>query len=392
VSNSYKSKGNNLMIENIGIVGGGQLGRMLTEAAHPLGYQVTVVEASPDCPATKAGANYIQGGLKDADAIRQLAEQTDVVTWEIEHIDTSTLIDLASEGYNVQPSPSTLAVIQDKFTQKQMLIKAGLPVAESLALSHQESDTDKATHLDEVVRMLGGAVILKTKTGGYDGRGNLLFDGDYARVDEVLGSDWGNVYAERIVPFEKELSVVAARDMQGNIAIYPTAETVHKDNICHTVVTPARIRPKLIADAQEIAHETLKQLEGAGIFAIEMFATEDEVIINEIAPRVHNSGHHTIEANVTSQFEQHVRAITGMPLGSTAMRSPAAAMINILGQREEPLTREGMRSVLALPDTHPHFYGKSSRKARKIGHITVLGSSVEEVLRTANQARGELTV
>lgn len=380
------------MIEKIGIVGGGQLGRMLAEAAHPLGYQVTVVEASPDCPASKAGASQIIGGLKDADAIRQLAEQTDVVTWEIEHIDTSVLRELAEEGYNVQPSPSTLAVIQDKYTQKQMLIKAGLPVAESLTLANYEFDLLKTRHLDDVVRTLGGAVILKTKTGGYDGRGNLLFDGNYGRVDEVLGSDWDNIYAERIVPFEKELSVIAARDLQGNIAIYPTAETVHKDNICHTVVTPAGIRPELIADAQEIAHETLKQLEGAGIFAIEMFATEDEVIINEIAPRVHNSGHHTIEANVTSQFEQHIRAITGMPLGSTAMRVPAAAMINILGQCEEPLTREGMDRVLALPDTHPHFYGKSSRKARKIGHITVLGSSVDEVLRTANQARSEFTV
>lgn len=380
------------MIESIGIVGGGQLGRMLTEAAHPLGYQVTVVEASPDCPATKAGANQIIGGLKDADAIRQLAGQTDVVTWEIEHIDTGVLKDLDEEGYNVQPSPSTLSVIQDKFTQKQMLVRAGLPVAESLSLESGEAGSDRNERLDDIVRTLGGTVILKTKTGGYDGRGNLLFDGDYARVDEVLGSDWSNIYAERIVPFEKELSVIAARDMLGNIAVYPTAETVHKDNICHTVVTPAGIRPELIADAQEIAHETLKQLEGAGIFAIEMFATEDEVIINEIAPRVHNSGHHTIEANVTSQFEQHIRAITGMPLGSTEMRVPAAAMINILGQREEPLTRDGMDKVLVLPDTHPHFYGKSSRKARKIGHITVLGGSVEEVLRTANQARSEFIV
>ncbi len=380
------------MIESIGIVGGGQLGRMLTEAAHPLGYLVTVVEASPDCPATKAGAKQIMGGLKDADAIRRLAEQTDVVTWEIEHINTGVLLDLANEGYNVQPSPETLAVIQDKYTQKQMLMRAGLPVAESVPLIYQETDGDKADYLDEIVHRLGGSVILKTRTGGYDGRGNLLFDGNYDRVDAVLGSDWSNLYAEKVVPFEKELSVVAARDMQGNIAIYPTAETVHQDNICHTVVTPARVRPELISNAQEIAHETLKQLGGAGIFAIEMFATEGGVIINEIAPRVHNSGHHTIEANVTSQFEQHIRAITGMPLGSTAMRSPAAAMINILGRREEPLTREGMDRVLALPDTHPHLYGKSSRKARKIGHITVLGSSVEEVLRTANQARSKLVV
>lgn len=380
------------MIENIGIIGGGQLGRMLTEAAHPLGFQVTVVEASPDCPATKAGANQIIGGLKDADAIRELAEKTEVVTWEIEHIDANVLEELAEEGFNIQPFPSTLAVIQNKFAQKQMLIRAGLPVAESITLSNQESDIDKAQHLADIVRTLGGAVILKTKTGGYDGRGNLLFDGDFVRVNEVLGIDWDNIYAEKIVPFDNELSVVAARDMLGNIAIYPTVETVHENNICHMVITPAGIRQELIDDAQEIAYETLKLVEGAGIFAIEMFATADSVIINEIAPRVHNSGHHTIEANVTSQFEQHIRAITGMPLGSTEMRAPAVAMINILGMREEPLTRVGMENVMAMPDTHLHFYGKSSRKARKIGHITVLGNTADEVLMTANQARKELKV
>ncbi len=380
------------MFEKIGIVGGGQLAQMLAEAAHPLGYQVTVVEASPDCPATRAGANQIIGGLKDAEAIRELAEKTDVITWEIEHIDTNILTQLADEGYNIQPSPLTLAVIQDKYIQKQMLSKAGLPVAESMPLRRGETGTDSNKYLDGIIAALGGAVILKTKTGGYDGRGNLLFDGNYARVNEVLGNDWDNIYAEKIVPFEKELSVIAARDMRGNTAVYPVAETVHKDNICHTVVTPAGIRPELIRDAQEIAHETLTQLKGAGVFAIEMFATDNSVIINELAPRVHNSGHHTIEANVTSQFEQHIRAITGMPLGSTDLRVPAAAMINILGQREEPLTREGLDKVLALPDTHPHFYGKASRKARKIGHITVLGGSVEEVLRIAHQARSELTV
>lgn len=380
------------MIENIGIVGGGQLGRMLTEAAHPLGYQVTVVEASPNCPAAQVGANQIIGELRDADAIRRLAEQTDVITWEIEHIGADVLKELAEEGYNVQPSPLTLAVIQDKFAQKRMLARAGLPIAEAVALEHHRSEAQRNKSLDEIVRALGGAVIIKTRTGGYDGRGNLVFDGNHDRVSEVLGSDWGTMYVEKIVPFEKELSVVAARSMRGDIAVYPVAETVHRDNICHTVVTPANVQPSLLTDANEIAHETLKQLEGAGVFAIEMFATGDSIAINEIAPRVHNSGHHTIEANVTSQFEQHIRAITGMPLGSTAMRVPAAAMINILGRREEPLTREGMERVLALPDTHPHFYGKSSRLDRKIGHITVLGNSVDEALKIATQARHELTV
>lgn len=382
------------MFKDIGLVGGGQLGRMLTEAAHPLGFQVTVVDPTPDCPATMAGARQIVGNLKDADAIRQLAEQTDVVTWEIEHINTNVLAELADNGINVQPSPSTLAVIQDKYHQKTMLTRANLPVAPFLPLTHCETETEKQRQIAETVQMLGGAVILKTRRGGYDGRGNLVFDEDMdvAKIDEALGSNWTGLYAEALVPFQQEVSVVAARDVKGNIETYPTVETVHEDNICHTVVCPARIKPALISDAQELAHETLRHLEGAGVFAIEMFATEDEVLINEIAPRVHNSGHHTIEASVTSQFEQHIRAITGMPLGPTRLRVPAAAMINILGRREEPLRRDGLENILALPDTHPHFYGKSPRKARKIGHITVLGSSVEEVLHTANQARRELAI
>lgn len=380
------------MIEKIGVVGGGQLGMMLTEAAHPLGFQVTVVDPTPGCPATKAGAEQIVGGLKDADAIRQLAEQTDVVTWEIEHIGTDALVELANEGFNIQPSPSTLVVIQDKYAQKQMLTRAGLPIAPFLPLNRCETEAEKERHIAETVQMLGGAVILKTRRGGYDGRGNLVFDGDVAKIDEVLNSDWDEIYAERIVPFQKEIAVIAARDVKGNIETYQAVETVHKDNICHTVVCPPGIGSELICDAQEMAHETLSNLKGAGVFAIEMFATENGIVINEIAPRVHNSGHLTIKANVTSQFEQHVRAITDMPLGSTRLRSPAAAMINILGRREEPLVRTGLEKVLALPDVYPHFYGKSSRRARKIGHITVLGSSVEEVLRIANQARQELSI
>lgn len=379
------------MIEKVGIIGGGQLGMMLTEAAHPLGFQVTVLDPTPDCPATLAGARQIVGGLKDADAIRQLAEQTDVVTWEIEHINTYALIELENNGFNVQPSPLTLAVIQDKYTQKQVLANAGLPVAPFAPLTHYETEAERQSHITETVQTLGGAAIIKTRRGGYDGRGNLVYDGDLAKVDK-LGSNWTNLYAEAIVPFRKELSVVAARDVKGNIETYPTVETVHEDNICHTVVCPARIEPALVNDAQELARETLRYLEGAGVFAIEMFATDNDVLINEIAPRVHNSGHHTIEANVTSQFEQHIRAITGMPLGPTRLRSVAVAMINILGKREEPLRRDGLENILALANTYPHFYGKAPKKARKIGHITVLGSSVEEVLRTANQAREELVI
>lgn len=381
------------MIEQIGIIGGGQLGRMLTEAALPLGYQVTVVDPTQNCPAAQVGARQIIGGLRDPEAITRLAEHTDVVTWEVEHIGAETLAELETNGHNIQPSPGTLRTLQDKYTQKELLRVAGLPVHRYAALpAGLTKQTDRSQAMAELVKEFGGPLIVKARFGGFDGRGNHFYSGDLAAMEESLGQDWDNLYAEALVPFEKELSIVAARDMSGNITTYPVVETVQKDSICHLAMAPADVDPRLARDATEIAYETLRLLRGAGVFAIEFFSTGNTVAINEIAPRVHNSGHHTIEANQTSQFEQHIRAITGMPLGSTALRAPAAVMINILGGREGPLSREGLESVLALPDAHPHFYGKSSRPARKIGHITVLGRSLDEVLPIAQQARGALEI
>lgn len=380
------------MVERIGIVGGGQLGRMLTEAAHPLGFQVTVLDPTPNCPATRAGAEQVQGDLHDSEAISRLAAVTDVVTWEIEHINAEALERLASDGFNVQPSPNTLRVIQDKLAQKTMLANAGVPVGEFMGLNSSSLSNGPRQVLQDITDALGEAIIFKTRKGGYDGRGNHVFTGDIDQLEAALGRDWADLYAEKIVPFQKEISVVAARDLHGEIAVYPTVETVHQDNICQSAVCPAGLKPALEHRARDVARRTMEQLEGAGVFALEMFVTEDDVLINEIAPRVHNSGHHTIEANATSQFEQHIRAISGMPLGSTAPRASAAAMVNILGGREEPLHRIGLEEVLAQPDTHPHFYGKDSRRARKIGHITVLGDSAEEVLGRAQRAREALAI
>lgn len=192
--------------------------------------------------------------------------------------------------------------------------------------------------------------------------------------------------------FEKELAVIAARDKSGNVATYPAVETIHENSICNMVISPAEVENKLLQQANDIANETLKRLDGAGVFAIEMFVVGGEVLVNEIAPRVHNSGHHTIEANQTSQFEQHIRAVTNMPLGSTVMRSPVAVMINILGKREEPISLEGIDKILALPDTHLHLYGKSPRQARKIGHITVLGQNISDTKELALNARSYLAI
>ena len=352
-----------------------------------------MVENLPPCPAAQIGARQIIGTVQDPEAITHLAEQTDVVTWEIEHIDADILFDLEMAGYNIQPAPVTLRVLQDKFTQKELLRKASLPVHGYAALPADLTDeSDRHQAMARLMKDLGSPLIVKARRGGFDGRGNHRYSGDNEAMEAALGTDWGNLYAEEMVTFEKELSVVAARDLVGNVVTYPIIETQQKDSICHLAVAPADIDPRLARDAVEVAHETLKLLGGAGVFAIEMFAIGNTVAINEIAPRVHNSGHLTIEANQTSQFEQHIRAITGMPLGSAAMRAPAAVMINIIGSRDEPLTREGLGTLLAIPDTHPHFYGKSSRPGRKIGHITVLGRSIAEALPLAKLARGALEI
>ena len=372
--------------QKIGIVGGGQLGRMLTEAALPLGFEVTVIDPNDNCPAAQAGAEQIQAALTDYDAVLDLARKTDVITWEIEHIDTKALEDIQERSLcAVEPSLHTLRIIQDKLCQKQMLQKAGIPVAKFIQLA---SEQDLTTAFSQF-----GGVIVKTRTGGYDGRGNLVVTSseDWPEIQRQFNAP---LYAEKIEDFQAELAVIIARDTAGNIAQYPTVQTIHQDNICHTVLAPASLDPRLQVEAEEIAHETAAHLEGVGIFAIEMFLTaDDKILVNEIAPRVHNSGHHTIEANQTSQFEQHIRAITGLPLGNTEMVRPAAAMVNIIGDRNGPVDLSGLERVMDLPDTHVHLYGKSPTKvARKMGHITVRANTIDEALRLATKARKEITV
>jgi 5-(carboxyamino)imidazole ribonucleotide synthase len=347
-----------LMIARIGIIGGGQLGRMLTEAALPLGYSVTVVDKTPNCPAAQVGARQIVADVNDPVAITLLAEQSDVITWEIEHIETDILFELELKGHNIQPSPATLRSMQDKFLQKELLRSAGLPVHGYVDLpANVTSRSERETVMSDLSRDYGSPLIVKARRGGYDGRGNHVYTGDLDALDASLGTSWAELYAEELVHFDKEVSAIVARDVAGRIMSYPLVETQQRNGICDIAMAPADVSRNLERDARDVAHETVNLLGGAGVFAVEMFAIGDAVAINEIA-----------------------------------MRAPAALIINIIGQREEPLSREGLHSVLASPDVHPHFYGKSSRPARKVGHITVLGSSHESILPIAKRARGALEI
>lgn len=372
--------------EKIGIIGGGQLGRMLTPPALELGFEVTVLENDEKCPAAQVGAHVLKAKLTDGDAIKRLVEISDVTTWEIEHIPAEVLVDLYNTGENIQSDPNTLLMIQDKVRQKKFLASHGIPVAPF-------SDT-----LDESKFVGSGPYVVKSRKGGYDGRGNLVVS---SLDDPAITAKFGetDVYAEQAVQFIKELSVIAARDIHGAIELYPVVETIHENNICHTVMSPSDIHPLAEVRAKELAREVMTHLQGAGVFAIEMFATADnEVMVNEIAPRVHNSGHLTIEANNTSQFEQHIRAITGLPLGSTDRHVGAAAMVNILGTREGLLDRTGLAAALAPVhgvSTNVHFYGKTPKPARKIGHITATTKYGDEtgrniVRKYAQSAREKL--
>ena len=349
----------------LGVVGGGQLGRMLAEAAAPLGVEVIVLDPTPDCPATPVARDQIVGDFDDPEAVRELAAESDALTFEIELADPGLLESVADEyDVPVNPDPGTLRTIQDKLVQKEALADAGIPVPEFIGVGGEKD-------LKLAVEELGG-VMLKAREGGYDGRGNTpVQDPDEAAAAlEELGVD---TMAESFVPFERELSVIGVKGADG-VETYPVTETIHEEEILRASVSPARTDDDARQRAREVATDVLEFLGGRGVYGIELFETEaGEILVNEIAPRPHNSGHWTIEGARTSQFENHVRAVLGWPLGPTGLREPTVS-VNILGDVDEPedATLYNVDSVFDTPNAHMHWYGKTQvRPLRKMGHITV---------------------
>jgi 5-(carboxyamino)imidazole ribonucleotide synthase len=373
--------------QTIGIIGGGQLGRMLTLAALPLGFKVVVLNPSPNSPAAQAGAQEIIADLYDAAAIKKLAKMADFITIEIEHLNAKVLEAINKLGKKVNPAPATIQMLQDKFLQKKFLDSHKIDVASFKELNNYD---DAKTALEE----FGGRMILKTRHGAYDGRGNYVIENEKDLMKALKKFKGRKLYAEELIPFKKELAVLVARDVFGNIKTYPVVETIHERNICQQVIAPANISSKAVKSALMLTNKTAKNLAGAGIFAIEMFLVyNDKVLVNEIAPRVHNSGHFTMDACTTSQFEQHVRAITGLPLGETTMLAPAAVMVNILGERNGNTKLNGLNEALKHPHVNVHIYGKSPTKVdRKMGHITALGKNVKEAHRRATKARKTIKI
>lgn len=364
----------------VGVLGGGQLGKMLCQAASQMGIKVAILDPLENCPASSVCHEHVIGSFDDGDTVREFAKRCGVLTVEIEHVDAVTLEKLEKQGVVCEPKASTIMIIQDKYRQKEHFSKFGIPLPDFVQV-------DNLSSIEKAGEMFGYPLMVKSKRLAYDGRGNAVAHNkrELSSVVSSLGGFEHGLYVERWTPFAKELSVIVARSRDGSTVCYPVVQTIHKDNICHVVEAPAEIPEKMKTLATGVAEKAVKSLEGAGVFAVELFLTNDnQVLLNEVAPRPHNSGHQTIEACYTSQYEQHLRAILGFPLGDPSMKAPAAVMYNILGEDEGEsgfvLAHQMIGRALNIPGASVHWYAKPEmRKQRKMGHITIVGPSMFSV-------------
>ena len=369
---------------HLGIIGGGQLARMMVVAAQRLGCHTTVLDARPQSPAGQLATHERVGGFHDPAALTDLVRRVTHTTFDLEDIDAQTLIELSAQGHIVLPDPGLLAVVQDKFVQKSRLRQAGIPTAEYVDAPAPDA---------AAFRHFGYPLVQKLRRGGYDGRGVVVMAGPQ---DAVRRLDAPSLI-ERFIPAQMEIAVMAARGADGRIAVYPVVEMVFdaERNVLDKLLAPARITASTRAAAQALAARAVTALGGVGVFGVEMFLTGDgALLVNEISPRTHNSGHYTLEACVTDQFEQHLRAVLGLPLGSTQLLQ-SAVMLNLLGEPGfggAPVV-EGLAEVLTLPGVAVHLYGKDATRAhRKMGHVTVLDDTVDGALAKAEQVRQTIRV
>jgi 5-(carboxyamino)imidazole ribonucleotide synthase len=370
----------------VGVVGGGQLGRMLGEAASPLGIDLVVSDPTPDAPASPVVRDQVVGDFDDPETLFELGERADYLTFEIELADPDVLETVESEtGTPVHPRPETLRTIQDKLVQKRRLSGAGIPVPAFEAV-------DSSEELRDALDDLGYPAMLKAREGGYDGRGNVLVDGP-DDVEEAFEAIQGPAMVEEFVDYDRELAVIGCKG-DGETDTFPVTETIHEEEILRETVSPARTDEDTRERAREVATEILEEMAGRGVYGIELFETADgEILLNEIAPRPHNSGHWTIEGSHTSQFEQHLRAVTGLPLGATGRREPTA-LSNVLGDvaGRQDAALYGVEDALDTDTISLHWYGKREvYNLRKMGHITSTGESAESVLSLVREVRDWLT-
>ncbi|KAI3470659.1 hypothetical protein Pfo_027322 [Paulownia fortunei] len=361
----------------VGVLGGGQLGRMLCQAASQMAIKVIILDPMENCPASNLCHYHMVGSYEDSATVEEFAKRCGVLTVEIEHVDAATLEKLEQQGVDCQPKASTIRIIQDKYLQKVHFSRHAIPLPEFM----QIDDLEGAKRAGD---LFGYPLMIKSKRLAYDGRGNAVAknEDEISLAVNALGGYARGLYVEKWAPFVKELSVIVARGRDNTMLCYPVVETIHRENICLIVKSPANVSWKILKLATDVAYKAVSSLEGAGVFAVELFLTADgQVLLNEVAPRPHNSGHHTIESCFTSQFEQHLRAVVGLPLGDPSMKTPTAIMYNILGEDEgEPgflLANQLIGRAFRIPGATIHWYDKPEmRKQRKMGHITFLGPSM----------------
>lgn len=368
----------------LGVLGGGQLGKMLLQAAADFNLHVCVMDPDPSAPCSQLATEFTAGSITDYDSVMEFGRKCDLITIEIENVNTQALKDLQSEGHKVFPQPHIIELIQDKRIQKQFYIENSIPTPE-FVLTEDRSGVEQ--HLDFL------PAVHKMGKEGYDGRGVQVIrsESDIATTFDAPG------LLERFVDFEKELAVITARNPSGQVVSYPVVELVFhpEHNLVEYLLSPARIPDDIANNARKLAEEVVLKLDMYGLLAVEMFLTRDhEVLVNEIAPRTHNSGHQTIESNYTSQFQQHLRAILDLPLGSVSPKIPSA-MVNLLGEEgyEGKAIYQGMEDVLALEGTFVHLYGKViTRPYRKMGHVTVIDNDIDSLQEKVNFIKKTLKV
>ena len=372
------------MKEKLGILGGGQLGRMLIQSAIDFNMEVHILDPSKDAPCAALAHHFECGDLKDFDSVYNFGKRCDIITIEIEKVNTAALKKLRDEGKKVYPQPEIIELIQDKRLQKQFYAENGLPTADFILVENKQDVLNNSSFLP-AANKLG--------KDGYDGRGVQLLrsEGDLAKAFDAPG------LLEKLVDIDKEIAVIVARNAKGETKAFPVVEMVfHPEaNLVEFLFSPAQVDQTIAKEAEELALKLIEKLDMVGLLAVEMFIDKNGILlINEVAPRPHNSGHQSIEGNITSQFEQHLRAIYNLPLGDTAIRVPAA-MINLLGEEgySGSPVYEGLDEILSMSGVHLHLYGKNSTQSfRKMGHVTVTDNDIEKLKEKAMLVKNTLRI
>ena len=371
----------------IGILGGGQLARMILESGYRYGFEFHIFSKEKNSPAGQLTGFEITGDWNDENFLLKFSSDFDIITLENEFIDYHRLKFLEDNGKSVYPSSQIIKLIQDKLYQKENLKSSGIPVAE-----FKRADT-----VSDVLDFISGnsyPVVLKSRTMGYDGKGNFTVN-DERQVYEAFEilSGRGKLMCEKFINFEKEIATQVVRNKSGEIKVYPVVETIQKDHICNMVIASDNFSEEIKEKVNSVAEKIVTELDYTGVMGIEMFLTDNEITVNELAPRVHNSGHYTIEGCRTSQFENHIRAILDYPLGSTEKIYENVVMINILGTGNAESMPLNLDKVLKNDNVYVHIYGKKKNaKGRKMGHITVINRDLERALELANLSREMLGI